>query len=60
VSRGTWRGTLETGEDVFVSVPFGDRMGITEEIEGLAAGAVLHVRGEWIGRQQAYDHGGVL
>ncbi len=49
---------MDTGEDVFVSVRFGDRMGITETIDGLAAGARIHVRGEWITRQAAHDHGG--
>lgn len=49
---------MDTSEDVFVSVRFGDRMGITEKIEGLVAGARLHLRGEWIGRAEAHDHGG--
>jgi hypothetical protein len=49
---------MDTGEDVFVSVRFGDRMGITETIEGMVAGARVHVRGEWITREQAHDHGG--
>lgn len=48
----------DSGEDVFVSVRFGDRMGITDTIDGLVAGAVLHLRGEWITRELAHDHGG--
>jgi endonuclease G, mitochondrial len=49
---------MGAAEDVFVSVRFGDRMGITETIGGMVAGARLHVRGEWITRQLAHDHGG--
>ncbi|MDY3558395.1 hypothetical protein R5W23_005488 [Gemmata sp. JC673] len=49
---------LDTGEDVFLAVRFGDRMGITEPIDGLVAGARIHARGEWITQKQATDHGG--
>lgn len=49
---------LGTGDDVFVSVRFGDRMGIMEPVGGLVAGAKLHLKGEWITQREAHDHGG--
>ena len=52
------RRCLEGNERVFVAIRYGDRMGITEPIAGLAVGATLHMRGEWIPREQAYAHGG--
>ncbi|MBL7881476.1 MAG: hypothetical protein JNN23_16715 [Chryseobacterium gambrini] len=44
---------------VFVSVRYGDKMGIEEPInEGLEEGGTLHLRGEWIPADKAYSHGG--
>jgi hypothetical protein len=44
--------------DVFVAIRYGDRMGISEPIEGLDEGATLHLRGEWITKEKAREHGG--
>jgi endonuclease G, mitochondrial len=57
VERDLQRVKLEQ-ENVFVSVRYGDRNGLPEAIPGLAAGQVLHLRGEWIPRDKAYAHDG--
>jgi endonuclease G len=44
--------------DVFVAIRYGDRMGILTPIPGLDAGAKLRLKGEWIPRDQAQNHGG--
>ncbi len=49
---------LESGDDVFLAVRIGDRMGITKPIQGLVAGVGLRVQGEWIPRDKAQAHGG--
>ena len=45
-------------ERVFVSVRYGDRMGIPAPVPGIEAGVELHLEGEWIPREKAYAHGG--
>lgn len=49
---------LASGEDVFVAIRFGDRMGILHPVPGLDAGRVVHLRGEWIPAAVAREHGG--
>ena len=49
---------LETKRAVFVAIRFGDAMGVQGAIEGLEVGAKLHLKGEWITRDQAQSHGG--
>ncbi len=49
---------LAEKSDVFVAIRYGDRMGIMEPIEGLDEGATLHLRGEWITKERAREHGG--
>ena len=45
-------------ERVFVSVRYGDRMGLESPVPGVVEGLALHMRGEWIPRDKAYAHGG--
>ena len=47
-----------TGADVFCAIRYGDAMGIRARVEGLNDGAELHLKGEWITRDKARDHGG--
>jgi endonuclease G len=49
---------VDAGDDVFVAIRIGDSMGITEPIQGLAAGVGLDLKGEWIPRDRAQAHGG--
>lgn len=49
---------MDDGERVFVSVRYGDRMGIAAPVPGIEPGIELHLRGEWIPRDKAYAHGG--
>ena len=52
-------GKKAQGEDVFVAIRIGDRMGILNPpTEGLDAGDAVHLRGEWIPRDRAQAHGG--
>ena len=44
--------------EVFVAIRFGDSMGILEPIKGLNPGAALHLKGEWIPKEKAQQHGG--
>ena len=44
--------------DVFVAIRYGDRMGILTPIPGLDPGTKLRLKGEWIPRDQAQNHGG--
>ncbi|WP_109119243.1 hypothetical protein [Azospirillum sp. TSO22-1] len=46
------------GERVFVSIRYGDRMGLEDPVPGVVPGLELHLRGEWIPRDKAYAHGG--
>ena len=55
---GDLKRNLSDREDVFVAIRFGDRMGIIEPIEGLNDGAILNLRGEWITKEKARQHGG--
>jgi len=48
----------KTGRDIFVAIRFGDAMGVQEKIKGLTAKAQLHLKGEWITKEKAHDHGG--
>lgn len=45
-------------ERVFLSVRFGDRMGLPNAVPGIANGSTLRLRGEWITCDRAYSHGG--
>lgn len=45
-------------ERVFVSVRYGDRLGLEEPVPGIEPGLDLRLRGEWISRDKAYAHGG--
>lgn len=46
-------------EEVFVAIRIGDRMGILNPpTTGLAPEDTVHLRGEWIPREQARSHGG--
>lgn len=47
-----------SGEAVFVSVRYGDRMGLVDRVPNLHEGDELHLRGEWIPKDKAYAHGG--
>jgi hypothetical protein len=49
---------LETQRSVFVAIRFGDAMGVQGVITGLEVGAKLHLKGEWITRDQAQSYGG--
>ena len=49
---------VENHSDVFVAIRYGDRMGILEPIPGLDPGVKLRLKGEWIPRDQAQNHGG--
>jgi len=49
---------IDNHSDVFVAIRFGDRMGILKPIPGLDPGVKLRLKGEWIPREQAQNHGG--
>lgn len=49
---------VDNHSDVFVAIRFGDRMGILKPIPGLDPGVKLRLKGEWIPREQAQNHGG--
>jgi endonuclease G, mitochondrial len=49
---------IDGKEEVFLSVRFGDRMGLPQPVPGIKAGSELRVRGEWITKDKAYAHGG--
>lgn len=49
---------INDSERVFLSVRFGDRMGLPTPVPGVENGSTLRVRGEWITRDRAYAHGG--
>jgi endonuclease G, mitochondrial len=49
---------LNGRERVFLSVRFGDRMGLRTSVPGIQNGSTLRVRGEWITRDRAFAHGG--
>lgn len=49
---------IQQQERVFLSIRFGDRMGLSSPVPGLNPGADLRLRGEWIPRDRAYAHGG--
>jgi endonuclease G len=49
---------FSTGEDVFVAIRFGDRMGILRPVPGLEAGIELDLKGEYIPKDRAASHGG--
>jgi len=44
--------------DVFLAIRFGDREGVLKGIPGLDPGVKLRLKGEWIPREQANNHGG--
>lgn len=44
--------------DVFLAIRFGDREGVLKGIPGLNPGVKLRLKGEWIPREQAQNHGG--
>lgn len=45
-------------EEVFLSIRFGDRLGLPRSVPGVQNGSMLRLRGEWITRDRAYAHGG--
>jgi endonuclease G, mitochondrial len=45
-------------EPVFVSIRFGDRMGLRQPVPGVHEGLGLRFQGEWIPKERAYAHGG--
>ncbi len=47
-----------TKREVFLAIRFGDPMGVQTPIPGLEPGAKLHLKGEWITRDKALEHGG--
>ena len=49
---------LANGTPVFVSIRWGDRMGIPDRIEGLDQGTTVGLKGEYITADRAYAHGG--
>jgi len=51
---------IDNQSDVFVAIRFGDRMGIKDGIpdQFLQPGSELRMKGEWIPREQAQNHGG--
>ncbi len=49
---------IDGNEEVFLSVRFGDRMGLPQPVPGIKNGSELRVRGEWITKDKAYAHGG--
>jgi endonuclease G, mitochondrial len=49
---------INGSERVFLSVRFGDRMGLPTSVPGIENGSTLRVRGEWITKDRAYSHGG--
>jgi hypothetical protein len=50
---------LDKNLPVFVSVRYGDRMGLESPItEGIDPESNLHLKGEWIPADKAYSHGG--
>jgi endonuclease G len=49
---------IKERERVFLSVRFGDRMGLPRPVPGMRDGSELRVRGEWITKERAYSHGG--
>ncbi|PSB56061.1 DNA/RNA non-specific endonuclease [Chamaesiphon polymorphus] len=49
---------INGSERVFLSVRFGDRLGLPTSVPGIENGSKLRVRGEWITQERAYAHGG--
>jgi endonuclease G, mitochondrial len=49
---------INNTERVFLSVRFGDRLGLQTSVPGIQHGSTLRVRGEWITKQRVYAHGG--
>ena len=52
------RRVLADGEKIFLSIRYGDRMGLANPVPGVANGSTLKLRGEWIPKDRAYAHGG--
>jgi len=49
---------IDAASDVFVAIRYGDQMGLPSVPPGLDAGAQLRLKGEWIPREHAQNHGG--
>ncbi len=49
---------IDGNEKVFLSIRYGDRMGLANPVPGVADGSALKLRGEWIPKDRAYAHGG--
>lgn len=49
---------LQEKDHVFVAIRYGDRMGIPKAVPGLEQGALITIQGEWITRDDAYEHDG--
>ncbi|TAK64644.1 DNA/RNA non-specific endonuclease [Methylobacter sp.] len=45
-------------EQVFLSIRFGDRLGLARPVPSIQTGTALRLRGEWITKERAYAHGG--
>ena len=56
--QGDVEDCILTKRKVFVAIRFGDALGIQDPIEGLKVNAALHLKGEWITREKAQNHGG--
>jgi endonuclease G, mitochondrial len=56
--RDDLKRVIDGQEEVFMSVRFGDRMGLPQPVPGIKVGSELRVRGEWITKEKAYAHGG--
>ena len=50
--------TQDMNERVFLSIRYGDRMGLPNPVPGVRVGLELKLRGEWIPKEKAYAHRG--
>lgn len=45
-------------EKVFLSIRFGDQMGLKKPLQNISPSTTLRLKGEWITKEKAYSHGG--
>lgn len=50
--------TIEDSLEVRVAVRFGDSRGLADRIPGIRSNVELHIKGEWINAEEAFDVGG--
>ena len=50
--------TISEHLEVRLAVRFGDSSGLPDRIPGIRTGVALHIKGEWIPRDEAYSVGG--